>query len=368
MAVAQPIIPRPFRPLTSPSILRPDPRTDGRLMFIVTGDGRPTLAQMPYPQHAEMIMTEVALLEPEFVLYTGDAFWHYWASRQEMRNDFDRFRALADKGGVPLYNVPGNHEMQSDPDVAALLQECGQDLYGSFDVGGYHFVALNTDEVNLEGRVTGEQLDWLRSDLEQSRGALATFVLMHRPMHSWFQGDFNPDDAEVLHDLFRTYGVRGVFAAHDHFFHHVCEDGVDYMTVGGGGGPLYAQPQRGGFAHYVIVSVGPGGVDYNVVEPGHLEVDYVAGNDGIEPLTIARVANTTDRDLVVRALRLRVPRLASADEYRLSVDYLDWQRQRPEVPVTLRAVQDNGDGSATLVAEVPVGRGAGFRVIAEARP
>lgn len=368
MAFAQPMTPRPLRPLTSPTILRPEPRRDGRLTFIVTGDGRPTLAHVPYPKHATTIMDEVALLQPEFVLYTGDAFWHYWASRQEMLNDFDRFRALADRGGVPLYNVPGNHEMQSDPDVVALLQNCGQDLYGAFDTGGYHFVALNTDEVNLEGRVTGEQLDWLRWDLEQSRDALGTFVLMHRPMHSWFQGDFNPDDAAVLHELFCRHRVRGVFAAHDHFFHRVEEDGIDYMTVGGGGGPLYAQPPEGGFAHYVIVTAGPDGVDYNVVEPGHLEVDFVAGNDGLEPLTIARVMNTTDRDLVVRALRLRVPRLASADEYELSVDYLDWRRERPEVPVELRGVEDNRDGSATLIVEVPVGRGAAFRVVAQGRP
>jgi hypothetical protein len=354
--------------VTSPEILRPEPHDDGHLTFVVTGDGRPTLAHMPYPQHAVMIMREISLLQPEFVLYTGDAFWHYWASRQEMLNDFDRFRALADSGGVPLYNAPGNHEMQSDPEVVAMLEEKGHDLYGSFDVGPYHFIALNTDEVNLEGRVTGEQLDWLRWDLERSRDALAKFVFMHRPLHSWFQGDFNPDDAEALHDLFRCHHVRGVFAAHDHFFHHERHDGVDYMTVGGGGGPLYAQPPRGGFAHYVIVRAGPGGVDYNVVEPGHLEVDYTAGNDGLEPVTVVRVMNSTDRDLLVRALRLRVPRLASDEDYELALDYLDWQRQRSGLPLSLRSVEDNGDGSATLVVQAPVPRGSAFRIIAEARP
>lgn len=360
--------PRPFRPLTSPTIPLPEPPADGRLTFVVAGDGRPTLAHMPYPRHAVTIMREIALLQPELVLYTGDAFWHYWASRQEMLNDFDRFRALADSGGVPLYNVPGNHEMQSDPDVVAVLEEKGHDLYGSFDVGQYHFVALNTDEVNLEGRVTGEQLEWLRWDLEQSRDAVAIFVFMHRPMFSWFQGDFNPDDSELLQELFRSHPVRGVFAAHDHFFHHERHDGVDYMTVGGGGGPLYAQPPKGGFAHYVLVSVGREGVDYNVIEPGHLEVDHTAGNDGLEPVTVARVMNTTDRELLVRALRLRVPRLASREGYRLSLDYLDWQRQRPELSVTLRGVEDMGDGSATLIVEVPVPPGVAFRVIAEARP
>jgi DNA repair exonuclease SbcCD nuclease subunit len=116
---------------------------------------------MPYPRHAIAIMNEIALLSPTCVLYTGDAFWGYKASRQETLNDIDRFRALAATTGVPLYNVPGNHETQSDVGAVAILKEKGHDLWGSFDIGPYHFVALNTDEVNREGRVTDEQLDWL---------------------------------------------------------------------------------------------------------------------------------------------------------------------------------------------------------------
>jgi hypothetical protein len=115
------------------------------------------------------------------------------------------------------------------------------------------------------------------------------------------------------------------------------------------------------------VSVGPDRVDYNVVEPGHLDVQYVAGNDGIEPLTIARVGNTSDRDLLLRALRFRVPRLASREDYELSLDYVDWERQRPELPVTLRDVEDMNDGSVTLSVQVLVPTGVAFRVIVEAR-
>jgi hypothetical protein len=115
-----------------------------------------------------------------------------------MLNDIDRFRALADTTGVPLYNVPGDHEMQSDPVAVAILEEKGHDLWGSFDIGAYHLIGLNTDEVNREGRVTGEQLEWLKEDLAASAGVQGIFVFMHRPMFSWFQGDFNPDDVEIL--------------------------------------------------------------------------------------------------------------------------------------------------------------------------
>ena len=356
---------RAFRPLTA--VTAPALEDGAGLEFVVTGDSRPILPRYGYPKVTHRLFEELRLLRPAFVLYTGDIVWGYGAGRQELLNDYDRFRALADTLEVPLYNVPGNHEMVTDRMAIALLEEVGHDLYGSFDVGGCHFVALNTDEYWREGRVTGEQLEWLREDLEASRDSDHVFVFMHRPLFSWFQGDFNPDDGEVLQDLFRRYPVRAVFAAHDHFHHAVERDGVRYLTVAGAGSPLYAQPQEGGFAHYVIVSVAGEEVTYNVVEPGHLDVDYVAGNDGIEPVTVARIANTTDRDLTVRNLLLRVPRLASDEDYRLSVDYVTFDRERRDLPLRLRSVRDCGDGSVELAVEVPVPTGTVFRVAAEAR-
>jgi hypothetical protein len=186
-------------------------------------------------------------------------------------------------------------------------------------------------------------------------------------MYSWFQGDFNPDDQAVLRDLFAAHPVEAVFAAHDHFLNVEEHEGVQYMTVAGAGSPLYAQPTKGGFAHYVVVTVGPDGVDYNVVVPGRLDVDHVAGNDGLEPLSIARVGNGTDRDLRFGNIELRVPRLASADEYRISVDHTDYKRDRQDTEAELRAVTDLGDGSAMLSLAVDVPTGVAFRVIAEAR-
>ena len=194
-----------------------------------------------------------------------------------------------------------------------VLAEWGHDLYGSFDFHGWHFVGLNTDEPNREGRVTGEQLDWLERDLRAAAGAQGTFVFMHRPLFSWFQGDFNPDDAQLLMKLFAAHGVQAVFAAHDHFYYEEEHDGVRYVTVGGAGGPLYTQPPAGGFSHYVLVSCGAGGVDYNVVEPepprGH---GARRATTGSSRSSIARLANITDRDLLARGLRLRAPRLSDS--------------------------------------------------------
>ena len=357
---------RSLRPVTQAATIDADP-THG-FEFVVTGDSRPTLPNAGFPNVTHRLFGELRVLRPAFVLYTGDFMWGYNATRQEKLNDIDRFTALADTLGVPLFNSPGNHEMQSDPEAIAMLEERGHDLYGSFDVGPYHFIALNTDEFCLEGRIAGDQLEWLRADLDANATAAGIFVFMHRPMYSWFQGDFNPDDQAMLCDLFAAHPVRAVFAAHDHFYLHEEHAGVQYMTVAGAGSPMYAQPQRGGFAHYVIVSVAAdGGVEYKVVEPGRLDVEYVAGNDGIEPLSIARVANTTDSDLALRNLEFSVPRLASLDDYQFSADYQDWVREAQQVELRPRAMTDCQDGSALVSLEVAIPTGVSIRVVVEAR-
>ena len=126
------------------------------------------------------------------------------------------------------------------------------------------------------------------------------------------------------------------------------------------------QPPRGGFSHYLLVHLGEVEPRIDVIEPGRLEVSYVAGNDGLEPVTRARVMNTTERRLVARNLELRVPRLSSPDFYRLSTDYIEFDGSRVEVDASIREVVDNGDGSVTLCVELPLGDGAAFYVTAEA--
>jgi hypothetical protein len=353
----RPVNPRPYGPVSGP----------GEFTFAVAGDGRPTVAGMPFPKVTGDIMRELALLRPAFTLYTGDAIFGYKQTRQQMLNELDRFRALADSSRVPLFNVPGNHEIQSQPAAVEVLAEWGHDLYGSFDFHGWHFVGLNTDEPNCEGRVTGRQLEWLEQDLRGAAQAKGTFVFMHRPLFSWFQGDFNPDDAQLLVKLFAANGVRAVFAAHDHFYYEEEHEGVRYVTVGGAGGPLYTQPPAGGFSHYVLVSCSPEGVDYNVVEPNRLEAKVLSGDDGLEPVSIVRLANVTDRDLVARGLRLRAPRQSDMAHYRVVATSRDFSLAETVLDASIADVEDLRDGSVAVDVQVPLPTGCAVWVTVEAR-
>jgi hypothetical protein len=323
--------------------------------FAVSGESRPTVPGMPFSEITRRVFSELALIRPGFVLFTGDAVWGYGDSEAELVAEINRFRDLADGTGVPLYNAPGNHEMQSEQAAIATFREQSIDLYGSFDVGRWHFVCLNTDEWWRERRVCGEQLDWLRHDLERHAESAGIFVFMHRPLFSWFSDDFDPDDSEELQYLFEQHPVRAVFASHDHMFGLEVRDGVRYYTTGGGGAPLYAQPDRGGFAHYLLVTVGGDEVDYNVVEPFHLEYELLDGG------TRVRLANTTDRDLLLRNVSLSAPRAGS---YKLVCDFVDFARRHRPVRARIAEIEEHERGTS-IRAEVEVPTGTSFYVTAE---
>ena len=98
-----------------------------------------------------------------------------------------------------------------------------------------------------------------------------------------------------------------------------------------------------------------------------MEVKYTAGNDGLEPISTARVMNTSDRDLVARNLQFRVPRLSSRSLYRIMTDLKDERGRKVDLAATLRDIVDMHDGSVTLSVEVMLPAGTGFYVTVEAR-
>jgi hypothetical protein len=51
------------------------------------------------------------------------------------------------------------------------------------------------------------------------------------------------------------YKVTAVFSGHEHMYIRKNVDGVNYIITGGGGAPLYAKDEDGGFHHFVHMTV-----------------------------------------------------------------------------------------------------------------
>lgn len=323
------------------------------LVFVVGGDNRPTERWAPLPPVLGTILQEVRWIQPDLVLWSGDTVYGYCDSRAELEAEYERFEQLV-PSGIPLYNAPGNHEIHADISrctdaekaAACAGHPCADDLfrhhfgslYGSLDVGDVHFVALDAEQHEKTAQpdnglpeIGPRQMAWLRRDLKDHRNARAIFVFLHTELYSAplidpGAGASHPALARraKLHELFRRYPVKAVFSGHEHLFWHEppeSHDWIHYFVAGGAGAPLYAPPEKGGFAHYLVVQVkGSGGstqVTYTTVEPGHLGIGEGATTPDGDTLWFSNGNDTGSATLPVRGVALTLP----AQQYGSCADF-----------------------------------------------
>lgn len=229
--------------------------------FIAYGDTRGSAGPVS-PVHDDLVDAYLQH-NPEFILHTGDmvmsgGIWSEWIAFN------DSIAAVWD-AGVPLFGAVGNHEKYTDQhfvydedfsnyttyfDFSSVIDQPGEnELYYSFDHEDVHCIILNTedyfDEDDHVYTCSTEQLNWLLADLAQTQLNDVIAVAFHRPAWSvlagrsdrWAQAETVRDD---FHSLFVQYGVDLVFCGHDHCYFRATRDGINYITTGGGGAPLYA--------------------------------------------------------------------------------------------------------------------------------
>ena len=163
--------------------------------------------------------------ELDFVIQLGD-FCYAKRSSAECVRMFDRIE-------LPRYHVLGNHDM----DVGSKADVMGvwgmPKRYYSFDVGGYHFVVLDLNSLNIDGQRVAyddsnfyvdqpgqrawadpEQLAWLKADLDRSEAP--TIVFSHQPLGFEYDGVIPPSQLEIF-DVLRAHDqVAACLCGHMH--------------------------------------------------------------------------------------------------------------------------------------------------------
>jgi hypothetical protein len=193
---------------------------------------------------------------------------------------------LAKKAGVPVFNAPGNHEMDDKDDIPSermhkLYQENIAPTYGAFDFGNSHFIALNTEDVPSAGTppppngiefsyIGDTQFQQLDQDLAVNKSKTHIFIMMHYPIKPQRQQDsLNPESLKKLTDILAKYkNVSYVLASHEHLYYNPQDPGnittvapfktgdpTRYLVSGGAGAAIYVKAANGGFHHYLIFEV-----------------------------------------------------------------------------------------------------------------
>ena len=170
---------------------------------------------------------------PAFVLHTGDL------SHLSKPDQYDTVnQVLAGAKFDQVFYVPGEHDTFVD-NGQAFLDRFGSGTAGngwrSFDYGGVHFIGL-VNVWNLKaggfGVLGGDQLDWLKKDLDPLAASTPIVVYAHVPLWAVYPSwGWGTTDAEQALTLLQRFGSVTVLNGHIHQVLQKVEGNVTFHTA-----------------------------------------------------------------------------------------------------------------------------------------
>ena len=211
-------------------------------------------------RHFEKAIKEANRLKPAFVVVTGDLVNRAFDTAQ-----IAEYKRIAHQlnPGIPLYNVPGNHDVGNTPypkDIAAYRKEFGKDYY-TFTYQAMLGIVLNSVYLHSPQNVpelANEQEEWLIKTLKEAKEKKyhQIVVFLHHPL--FLKQENEPDEyfnipmgiRKKYIDLFKASGIKYIFAGHYHRNSFGENEDMQMITTGPVGKPLGKDPS--GFRIIVV--------------------------------------------------------------------------------------------------------------------
>jgi 3',5'-cyclic-AMP phosphodiesterase len=170
---------------------------------------------------------------PAFILHTGDV------SHLSRPEEFDDADQILKEAGLPVFHVPGEHDMLDEGQGKAFLDRYGKDTRGdgwfSFDHSGVHFVGLvNVKDLQAGGlgHLGEAQLGWLKDDLAGRSASTPVVVFTHIPLWTIYQDwGWGTDDSAQALALLARFGSVTVLNGHIHQVMQKVEGHVAFHTA-----------------------------------------------------------------------------------------------------------------------------------------
>lgn len=217
--------------------------------------------------------------KPAFVIHTGDI------SHLSKDQEFDDADQILRETGVPMFFVPGEHDILDDAQGRSYRERYGKGSRGagwySFDQGGVHFVGL-VNVVDLKagglGNLGADQLDWLEKDVAGLSSSTPVVVFAHIPLWTVYPdwGWGTQDGARAL-ALLKRFGSVTVLNGHIHQIIQKVEGTIAFHTARS---TAFPQPAPGS-----APSPGPMKVPAGELRR-HLGISSVTLVQGSEPLAV----------------------------------------------------------------------------------
>ena len=142
---------------------------------------------------------------------------------------YERHNRLMAQIGIPIWNVPGNHDLnQESPNNEYATQTFksvfGPDYY-SFDYGQVHFLALNNvgfkgKGKGYEGYIDAKQMKWIKNDLKDVSSDKLIMIITHIPLITYannrtFPSSINTMNFDELLRVLKRFQYVYTISGHD---------------------------------------------------------------------------------------------------------------------------------------------------------
>jgi Icc protein len=199
-------------------------------------------------------------INPDFILTGGDLVMDALGQTHGRADSlYNLYKETSAGFNMPVYNTVGNHEVfgwYRDEEEITGHPEFGKQMfenrigerYYSFDHKGWHFIVLDAiargEEGGYIGKISDDQIEWLKKDLEQTGKETPIAISVHIPFVTALtqlregalaasgKGLVINNSRDVLLNLYE-YNLRLVLQGHLHFLEDIyVGDKTHFITAG----------------------------------------------------------------------------------------------------------------------------------------
>ena len=167
----------------------------------------------------------------DFIVITGDVV--HEGDVEDYRFLRELVRHTEEKLNTSVFLTLGNHDNRESFFEGYLNQPSRTGYFESHNIRGLRLILLDTKqgEHTVTGKLTKEQLDWLKDEL-QTPAKLGTIIALHHPPDSATMPDHCLENPEFLREIIAGTDVIGILSGHTHGTdQHIFSDRVQSVTA-----------------------------------------------------------------------------------------------------------------------------------------
>lgn len=242
-------------------------------------------------------------LNADFVLTGGDLVFDVLRGNQNRADSlFSGYKKATERFDMPVYHCIGNHELfavyEESPEDSThkdykygMFERYFGDTYYSFDHKGWHFIVLNSVDVDGKkyiGSINEKEMEWLKADLAQVDKDTPIALAMHIPLVCTFKQIYpkNPPtevpnelwihNREEVLKLFKGHNLKLALQGHMHWIEDINVQNKTRFITGGSlaGRPSWRrQDDRGDEVYYnqegfMLIKINGEDIDWEYIDIG----------------------------------------------------------------------------------------------------